>query len=75
MLDGIFQVLADIGEFISGIVDAILGFIDNLVGFVEQLLTVGSQITTILGGFPVFFITGIVTLVALMVVLRVVGRD
>lgn len=75
MLDGIFQVLADIGSFFASVVDAILGFIDNLVSFVEQLLGVGQQIGSILGGFPVFFITGVLLLVALMVVLRVVGRD
>lgn len=75
MLDGIFSVLESIGSFFSGIIDAIMGFIDDLVQFAQTLGTAAGQISSILGGFPGYFLAGILTLVAIMVLLRVIGRD
>lgn len=75
MLDGIFSVLEAIGSFFSSIVDAVMGFVDDLVQFAIQLGTIGSQISSILGGFPAYFLAGILMLIAIMVLLRVVGRD
>lgn len=75
MLDGIFSVLESIGSFFSGIIDAIMGFIDDLVQFAISLGSIASQISTILGGFPAYFLAGLLTLIAVMVLLRVIGRD
>lgn len=75
MLDGIFNVLADIGDFFASVVDAIVGFIDDLVQFAISLGEIAGQVSTILGGFPVFFVTGILTLIGVMILLRVIGRD
>lgn len=75
MLQGITDVLTSIGEFFSSIVDFVGGLIQDLVNFVTSLATVGSDIGTFLSGIPVYVVTGILSLVALMIVLRVVGRD
>lgn len=75
MLDGIFNVLTAIGDFIGSCVNAVLGFIDDIVQFAVSLGEIGSQVGSILGGFPVFFVSGIATLIGIMVLLRVVGRD
>lgn len=75
MLQGITDVLTSIGEFFSSIVDFIGGLINDLVNFVTSLVTVGSDIGNFLSGIPVYVTTGILSLVALMIVLRVVGRD
>lgn len=75
MLDGIFNVLAEIGNFFSSVIDAIVGFIDDIVQFAISLAGIAGQVTSVLGGFPVYFVTGIITLIGIMVLLRVVGRD
>lgn len=75
MLDGIFQVLSAIGDFFSSIIDFVSGLIQGLIDFVTSLASVPSSIQSILGGFPPYLVTGILGLIALMIVLRVVGRD
>lgn len=75
MLQGITDVLTSIGEFFSSLIDFVGGLIQDLVNFVTSLATVGSDIGSFLSGIPVYVTTGILSLVALMVVLRVVGRD
>lgn len=75
MLDGIFQVLTTIGDFFSSVGSFLVSFIQDLVGFVTQIGTVGGQVTSILGGLPAYFVTGILSLIAVMVLLRVLGRD
>lgn len=75
MLDGIFQVLTSIGVFFANVGGFLSDFISDLVGFVKQLGSMADQISTMLGGFPAYFITGVVALIAIMVLLRVLGRD
>lgn len=75
MLQGITDVLTSIGEFFSSVVGFFTDLISDLVSFVQSLIAVPSQIVSVIGGFPLYFITGIGTLVAIMIVLRVVGRD
>lgn len=75
MLDSIFLVLTTIGDFFSSIGIFLVSFIQDLVGFVQQVGTVGGQVTSILGGLPAYFLTGILSLIAIMVLLRVLGRD
>lgn len=75
MLQGITDVLTSIGEFFSSVVGFFTDLISDLVSFVQSLIAVPAQIASVIGGFPLYFITGIGTLVAVMIVLRVVGRD
>lgn len=76
MLQTIQDVLIDIGNFFTSIVDFITGFFEDLVGFVKQLGSLATQFTQIMtGSFPAYFITGILSLVAIMILLRVLGRD
>lgn len=75
MLQGIFDVLASIGDFFASVVGFVSDLINDLVSFVQSLLEVPAQIATVLGGFPLYFIAGITSLIAIMIVLRVVGRD
>lgn len=75
MLQGIFDVLASIGDFFASVVGFVSDLINDLVSFVQSLLEVPAQIATVLGGFPMYFIAGITSLIAVMIVLRVVGRD
>lgn len=75
MLQGIFDVLASIGDFFASVVGFVSDLINDLVSFVQSLLEVPTQIATVLGGFPMYFIAGITSLIAIMIVLRVVGRD
>lgn len=75
MLQGITDILTQIGEFFASVVDFVGGLISDLVSFVQSLLSVPAQIQTILGGFPAYVVAGILGLIALMIVLRVVGRD
>lgn len=75
MLQGIFDVLASIGDFFASVVGFVSDLINDLVSFVQSLLEVPAQIATVLGGFPLYFIAGITSLIAVMIVLRVVGRD
>lgn len=75
MLQGIFEVLASIGDFFASVVGFVSDLINDLVSFVKSLLEVPTQIAIVLGGFPMYFIAGITSLIAVMIVLRVVGRD
>lgn len=75
MLENIQNVLNSIAEFFAGVVDFVVGFVGDLVGFVKQLGSMGSQLTQIMGGMPIYFIAGIGSLVVIMVLLRVLGRD
>lgn len=76
MLETIQNVLIDIGNFFTSVVDFITGFFEDLVGFVKQLGSLATQFTDIMSGsFPAYFIAGVLSLVAIMVLLRVLGRD
>lgn len=75
MLQGITDVLSSIGDFFASVVGFFTDLISDLVSFVQSLIEVPSQIASIIGGFPLYFITGIGSLIAIMIVLRVVGRD
>lgn len=75
MLNGIFQVLTSIGDFFSSIGEFLVSFISDLVGFVQQIGSIGSQVTSFMGGLPAYFVAGILSLIVIMVLLRVLGRD
>lgn len=75
MLQGITDVLTSIGDFFASVVGFFTDLISDLVSFVQSLIEVPSQIASVIGGFPLYFITGIGSLIAIMIVLRVVGRD
>lgn len=75
MIDGILQVLQTIGDFFASIGGFIVDFFGDLVSFVQNLGTISAQITTLMGGLPAYFIAGILSLIVIMVLLRVLGRD
>lgn len=75
MIDGILQILQSIGDFFASIGGFIVDFFGDLVSFVQNLGTISAQITTLMGGLPAYFITGILSLIVIMVLLRVLGRD
>lgn len=75
MLENIQNTLVAIGDFFVGVGQFVSDFIQDLISFVENLATIGEQITTLFGGLPVYFLTGIAGLVVIMVLLRVLGRD
>lgn len=75
MIDGILQVLQTIGDFFASIGGFIVDFFGDLVSFVQNLGSVPAQLTTLMGGLPAYFISGILALVVIMVLLRVLGRD
>lgn len=75
MIDGILQILQSIGDFFASIGGFIVDFFGDLVSFVQNLGSVSAQMTTLMGGLPAYFISGILALVVIMVLLRVLGRD
>lgn len=75
MLQGIFDVLTAIGDFFASIIDFVGGLIDGLIQFVTSLGSIAGDVTSLMGGLPAYLLAGILSLIAIMVVLRVVGRD
>lgn len=75
MISGIFDVLTSIGDFFVSIGTFIGDFLSDLVSFVTNLTSVGGQVTSLLTGLPAYLITGIASLIVIMVLLRVLGRD
>lgn len=75
MIDGILQVLQSIGDFFASVGGFIVDFFGDLVSFVQNLGTISVQMTTLMSGLPAYIITGILSLVVIMVLLRVLGRD
>lgn len=76
MLQTITDVLISIGDFLSSVVNFIVDFLADLVSFVSQLLNIGTIFTDMFSGaFPSYFVGGLLSLIVIMVLLRVLGRD
>lgn len=75
MITGIFEILNSIGEFFASIGNFIASFFTDLVEFISLLGSITTQITSFMGGLPVFFVTGVSALLVIMILLRVLGRD
>lgn len=77
MLSSIFSVLKSIGDFFTMLMDIVLELFTGLASFVHSLLQVPDLFRSLFSssGLPVVFVTGIVGIVAVVVILRIVGRD
>lgn len=74
MLDSIFQILRNIGDFFVSIGKFIVDFFGDLAYVVEFLGTTLSQIPLYLTWLPASFVVCISTALALVIVLRILGR-
>ena len=74
MLDSIFQILRNIGDFFVSIGEFIVDFFSDLAYFVEFLGTSIAEMPVYLSWLPTSFIAAISSAVAVVVVLRILGR-
>ena len=75
MISGIFEILKSIGDFFVSIGEFVGSFFTDLVEFIKLLSSITTQITSFMGGLPVFFVAGVSALLVVMILLRVLGRD
>lgn len=76
MLESIKQTIQSIADFFSNIIDFVVGFIEDTVNFIKQIPQAVSDVIDMASSFmPVEIIGLISAALAVVVVLRVVGRD
>lgn len=74
MLQGIFDVITSIGEFFSDIGNVIADFFSDVVAFVEQLSLAPQMVLVFFANTPVYFVSGILGLLGVIVFLRIINR-
>lgn len=75
MLQGILDVLIKIGDFFTSVIDFIVSFFSDVVNFVKMLGVFASKIPTWFSWLPAPALALVVTLIGVVILLRVVGRD
>lgn len=75
MLKKIWNVVKDIGSFLSKTVEFILDLFEDLVYIVELLGEVVLDIPEYLGVFPTVIVSAVISLVGIAVIFRVLGRE
>lgn len=77
MLSSIFDILKSIGDFFSMLIDIVIDLFTGLVDFMKTLATVPALFSSVLGGsgLPVVITSGIIGVVAVVIILRIIGRD
>lgn len=76
MLASIKEILSNIGNFFSTVIDYVVGFIEDLVYFMGKLASSVTDALALLDDiFPVEIITIFGSLIAVVVILRILGRD
>lgn len=76
MLATIKDTLLGIGKFFSTIIDFVVGFINDTVNFIKQIPEAVEEITELANSFfPPEIALMLVGLLAILVILRVLGRD
>lgn len=75
MLKKIWNVVKDIGSFLSKTVEFILDLFEDLVYIVELLGEVVLDIPEYLGVFPTIIVSSVISLVGIAVIFRVLGRE
>lgn len=75
-MSDIIYIIQSIGNFFSSIGDFIVGFFQDTVNFLDYLTNlIPNFFNTYFSGFPVFFITGLLALITILVLIRILGRD
>lgn len=75
MLKKIWNVVKDIGSFLSKTVEFILDLFEDLIYIVELLSDVAKDIPEYLGVFPTLIVSSVISLVGIAVIFRVLGRE
>lgn len=75
MLKDIFNVVKNIGNFFTSIVDFVIDFFSDLVYVIELLAETVVNIPQYLGFFPSVIVSAVVSLVAIAVIFKVLGRE
>lgn len=75
MLKKIWNVVKDIGSFLSKTVEFILDLFEDLVYIVKLLGEVVLDIPEYLGVFPTVIVSAVISLVGIAVIFRVLGRE
>lgn len=75
-MSDIIYIIQSIGNFFSSVGDFIVGFFQDTVNFLDYLTTtVPNFFSSLFSGFPVFFISGVLGLITILVLIRILGRD
>lgn len=75
MLQGIFDILKKIGDFFTSIIDFIVTLFEDIVKFIKMLGVFASKIPDWFSWLPSPVLALIVTLVGVVILIRVLGRD
>lgn len=75
MLSSIASILSDIGNFFSSIVSFITKLFSDLVYVVQLIGQTVSEIPGYFSWLPVPIVAGLVSLFAIVVIYKVLGRD
>lgn len=75
MLKGVLDILTKIGDFFSSVVDFIVSFFSDVVNFVKMLGVFVSKIPYWFSWLPAPALALVITMVGVIVLLRVLGRD
>ncbi len=75
MLQGILDFFQMIVDTFTAVIDFIVSFFSDLVYLVTSLADTAVKFPTYISWLPSVLITALVTAVALLIILRVAGRD
>lgn len=76
MLNNIKEILQKIGDFFSMITTFVVDFFEDTAFFIKQLSASVSEVGSFVGQiFPAELVTAFLALIAIVVILRILGRD
>lgn len=76
MLDSILDTLKLIGEYLTLIFDFLIDLVVGLANFIISLASVPLIVSNALGNvLPPFIMAGVTSLIACVIILRIIGRD
>lgn len=76
MLNAIKQTIQQIADFFSSVIDFVVGFIKDTISFISKIPEAVEEVTDLASSFfPPAILALFVSALAVVVILRVLGRD
>lgn len=75
MLQSVLDVFTKIGDFFASVIDFVVSFFSDVVNFIKMLGIFVAKIPDWFSWLPSEVVSIIVTLIGVVVLLRVLGRD
>lgn len=76
MLNAIKQTIQQIADFFSSVIDFVVGFIKDTINFIGKIPEAVEEVTDLASSFfPAEILALFISALAIVVILRVLGRD